>query len=119
MTCYDQAWYEEALAGAHAYVNGVVARLRAAQVEAEGEVRQEGNVAETIVQVADAGDSDLMVMSTRALIGPARAILGSTADAVVRTAHCPVMLMHRGDGADLTKSEFEPEPGSAPAIVNV
>ena len=40
---------------------------------------------------------------------PWLAILGSTADAVVRSAHCPVLLIHRDSGADETPSDFEPE----------
>jgi nucleotide-binding universal stress UspA family protein len=52
-------------------------------------------VAEAIVQAADTGNADLIVMSTRALTGPGRALLGSTADAVVRAADCPVLLIHR------------------------
>jgi hypothetical protein len=36
-------------------------------------------------------------MSTQALTGPARALLGSVADAVVRAAHCPVLLLHRAE----------------------
>jgi hypothetical protein len=34
-------------------------------------------------------------MSTEALTGAARAILGSVADAVVRAARCPVLLLRR------------------------
>ena len=109
MAYYDPAWDEEALAGARAYVHWVVSRLHAAHVDGEGEARQERMVAEAIVQSADSAESDLIVMSTRALTGPARAILGSTADAVVRAAHCPVLLIHRDDGADEVFGEFEPE----------
>jgi nucleotide-binding universal stress UspA family protein len=109
MAYYDPVWDEEALAGARAYVDGVVARLRAADVEADGAARQERMVAESIVQAADAAESDLIVMSTRALTGPARAILGSTADAVVRGAHCPVLLIHRQEAAGEVFSEFAPE----------
>ena len=110
MSYYDPAWDEETLTSARAYVDAVVARVRAANVDVEGEARQEPLVAGAIVGAADAAESDLIVMSTRALTGPARAILGSTADAVVRAAHCPVLLIHRDTGADETPSEFEPEP---------
>jgi nucleotide-binding universal stress UspA family protein len=34
-------------------------------------------------------------MSMHAVTGPARALLGSVADAVVRTSHCPVLLVKR------------------------
>jgi nucleotide-binding universal stress UspA family protein len=107
MSFYDPVWDEEALAGARAYVDGVVARVRAAKVDVEGEARQEPLVADAIVKAADAADADLIVMSTRALTGPARALLGSTADAVVRMAHCPVLLIHPTDGKEDSVEEFE------------
>ena len=45
--------------------------------------------------MAEEATADLIVMSTQALTGPARALLGSVADAVVRTANCPVLLLRR------------------------
>ena len=89
--------------------------MRAANIEAEGEARQEPLAAETIVARATAAEADLIVMSTRALTGPARALLGSTADAVVRLAHCPVLLIHRDD--DAAPSEYEPDTSAAAAPV--
>jgi len=109
MSYYDPTWDDEALASARTYVEGVVKRLRAAGVEADGDARQVPSVAEGIVHAADAANADVIVMSTRALTGPARAVLGSTADAVVRTAHCPVLLVHRGSEAEETATEFEPQ----------
>ena len=44
---------------------------------------------------SDARNIDLIVMSTEALTGAARAVLGSVADAVVRAARCPVLLLRR------------------------
>ena len=118
MAYYDPAWDEEALASARSYVDAVVARVRAANVDVEGEARQEPLVAGAIVVAADTANCDLIVMSTRALTGPARAILGSTADAVVRGAHCPVLLIHRDTTADEQPSEFEPEPASESTSVS-
>ena len=54
-----------------------------------------GDAAEQIVAEARQRDADLIVMSTHALTGPARALLGSVADAVVRTSHRPVLLVRR------------------------
>jgi nucleotide-binding universal stress UspA family protein len=119
MAYYDPAWDEEALAGARTYVDGVVKRLRAAKVQAEGEARQERLVPETIVQAAEAGNADLIVMSTRALTGPARALLGSTADAVIRAAHCPVLLIHRTPAAEKATGEFEPDTEMEPVPTTV
>jgi nucleotide-binding universal stress UspA family protein len=93
----DPAWDEEALASARSYVEGLVARLRQAGVEATGRALM-GQAAEGIVEVGNEVGADLIVMSTHGLTGPARTILGSVADAVVRTAHRPVLLLRRGAG---------------------
>jgi nucleotide-binding universal stress UspA family protein len=108
MSYYDPAWDEDALASARTYVDRVVKRLRTGQIPAEGEARQAPVVAQAIVQAADTSNADMIVMSTRALTGPARALLGSTADAVVRTAHCPVLLIHRTQAVDDVYGEVEP-----------
>jgi nucleotide-binding universal stress UspA family protein len=109
MSYYDPAWDEEALASARTYVAGVVKRLRGANIAAEGEARQDALVADSIVRAADTATADLIVMSTRALTGPARALLGSTADAVVRAAHCPVLLVQRTAETAGVVGEFEPK----------
>ena len=93
----DPAWDQGTLASARTYVDGIVTRLRGAGMLVDGEARLEPDVADTIVTVAEAAGADLIVMSTQALTGPARALLGSVADAVVRSSHCPVLLLHRAD----------------------
>ena len=95
MSYYDSTWDEEALAGAAAYVNALVGRLRERGLTAAGEAVLAPDVAAAIVGKADRDVVDLVVMSTHALTGPARALMGSVADAVVRIAHCPVLLVHR------------------------
>jgi nucleotide-binding universal stress UspA family protein len=92
---YDPAWDDDALANARAYVDAVATRLRGLGLSAEAEARMARGVAETIVEVAEQASLDMIVMSTQALTGPARALLGSVADAVARSAHCPVLLVHR------------------------
>jgi nucleotide-binding universal stress UspA family protein len=92
---YDPAWDEEALSAAQAYVGGLVKRLRGAGIEADGEALVAPEVASSIVQAAEEHTSDLIVMSTHALTGLQRALLGSVADAVVRTSACPVLLLRR------------------------
>jgi nucleotide-binding universal stress UspA family protein len=92
---YDSAWDDDALTAARTYVAAVCARLRGRGPVVEAEARMAPSVAEGIVDTADEGDADLIVMSTHALTGPARTILGSVADAVVRTSPCPVLLVKR------------------------
>jgi nucleotide-binding universal stress UspA family protein len=92
---YDPTWDDEALASARAYVDGLVGRLTVAGLIARGEARIASDVSADIVLAARAHEADLIVMSTHALTGLSRALLGSVADAVVRTAGCPVLLVHR------------------------
>lgn len=82
---------EAARAAAQSDVEELVARLREAGVTAEGRVRV-GRPAPQIVACAEAEAADAIVMSTRARRGLERALLGSVADEVVRTAHRPIML---------------------------
>jgi nucleotide-binding universal stress UspA family protein len=90
----DPAWDDEALTAARGYVESLAARLRHAGINAEGRAVL-GHVGETIVETASAVAADLIVMSTHALTGPARTLLGSTADEVVRTAQRPVLLLRQ------------------------
>jgi nucleotide-binding universal stress UspA family protein len=96
---YDPAWDEDTVAAAKANVHTVVARLRNSGVTAAGETYLAAGVAESVTEAADRHAVDLVVMSTRGLTGTARAVLGSVSDAVVRTAHCPVLLVHRTEAA--------------------
>jgi nucleotide-binding universal stress UspA family protein len=92
---FDPAWDDEALNAARTYVAGMVNQLHAAGVEADGDARLAPDIAASIVRSADEHASDMIVMSTSALTGLQRALLGSVADAVVRTSACPVLLLHR------------------------
>jgi nucleotide-binding universal stress UspA family protein len=94
-TYIDPGWIEEEHAAAERYVGGLVARLRGGGVAAEGRCAP-GRPGEAIVRTAAAVGADLVVMSTHALTGPRRALLGSVADEVVRTADRPVLLVRRG-----------------------
>jgi nucleotide-binding universal stress UspA family protein len=87
-------WHGEATAAAERYVGSLSARLGRGGLPTEGRTAV-GEVAPTIVRVAEEVDADLIVMSTHALTGPVRALLGSVADAVVRTAARPVLLVRR------------------------
>ena len=50
-----------------------------------------GSPARTIVEYADTNNFDLIVMGTHGRGGVAHLLLGSVAERVVRTAHCPVL----------------------------
>jgi nucleotide-binding universal stress UspA family protein len=85
---------EDALRGARTYVDGLVALVARAGVEARG-CAVAGPAAEAIVEVADGVDADLIVMCTRGRTGPTRVLLGSVADRVRRAAHQGVVLIGR------------------------
>lgn len=104
-TYIDPAWDEEALTSAQAYVTGLANRLHKVGIDAEARVEQGQRVDETIVGTADKVAADIVVMSTHALTGVARAILGSVADALVRTAGHPVLLVRQETVARLVESQ--------------
>lgn len=51
-----------------------------------------GNPYQTIVEAAERGNYDLIVLGTHGRTGVARALLGSVAERVVRHAPCPVLV---------------------------
>lgn len=57
------------------------------------EVIVHGDAAAEIVRVAEEQDVDLIVISSHGRTGIGRIIFGSTAEAVVRHAHCPVLVV--------------------------
>jgi nucleotide-binding universal stress UspA family protein len=73
---------DELLAAAHALVAAVTPVER---------VTREGEAADEIVRAAAEWDAELVVMGTRSRGRLASFLLGSTADAVVRRASCPVL----------------------------
>ena len=58
-----------------------------------------GNPADQIVAYAQDEGAGIIVMGSRGLGGIRRALMGSVSDAVVRHAHCPVMIV-RPEKAD-------------------
>jgi nucleotide-binding universal stress UspA family protein len=115
LSYYDPAWADDAaLASARGYVETLVSRLQATGLTVAGEAHM-GEIAANIVHVAQAQATDLIVMSTHALTGLPRAVLGSVADDVVRTADCPVLLIHRPVSAQAIKADEFSEVAPATA----
>jgi universal stress protein A len=69
----------------------LVARAKAARVRAAGLLREAGAAHEQIVRVARSKRVGLIVMGTHGRGGLAKALLGSVAERVVRTAPRPVL----------------------------
>jgi len=104
----DASWDNDARAAAHTYVSSLEERLREQGLGVTSEVVVARWVAETIVTRAEALSSDMIVMSSHALTGAARALFGSVADAVVRQAQCPVLVAHRPADADIVNVTDQP-----------
>jgi nucleotide-binding universal stress UspA family protein len=90
----DPEWEEEHRLAAQAYLDRLASALERAGYHASGQAVI-GRVAESIAEQAQVTGADLIVMSTHALTGPARGLLGSVADEVVRTADRGVLLVRR------------------------
>ncbi|HEY3061904.1 MAG TPA: universal stress protein [Chloroflexota bacterium] len=97
----DPSWDDDALRSAQSYVDALARRLRDVGIAAEAKAGA-GDVVRTIEEEADRIDADLIVIATHARVGAARATLGSTADALVRTAKRPVLLVRRQSHAPST-----------------
>ncbi|MCA9493135.1 MAG: universal stress protein [Myxococcales bacterium] len=83
-----------ALTGAKAGMERMVAEARHHGVEPLVVVRT-GPVVDTILEVADEHQGDLLVIGTHGRTGIARMMLGSVAEQVARRAKAPVMLIRR------------------------
>jgi len=62
-----------------------------APVKIEAEIAEGLNVAETLRITAEKIGADLIVMGTHGRTGVAHAFLGSVAERILRTVHCPVL----------------------------
>ena len=59
---------------------------------------REGNPANEVVAAAKALKADLIVLSSKGRSGISRMLMGSTAERIVRYAHCPVLTVRRQPG---------------------
>jgi nucleotide-binding universal stress UspA family protein len=95
---------------AEAYLAGVEARLSAAGVRTEAVVL-DGPAAEGILTVARRRRAALIAMTTHGRGGLGRLVFGSVADAVLRAAPSPVLLIRAGVGDQhATAQEVAGEP---------
>lgn len=88
------------LDGAQQGIDKAVASRSSSGVAIKGVVKQ-GETWRTIIETAEEMNADLIVMGTHGRRGLPRALLGSVAEKVVRTATVPVLTVHSGThGAD-------------------
>lgn len=74
------------------YTGDIESQLKAAGFRVSVLLR-EGPVADVILRVAEEIQADVIAMSTHGRTGPARWLLGSVADRVVRSSKVPVLLI--------------------------
>lgn len=79
-------------------------------------VVREGNPALGVVSAARTLKADLIVLSTTGRSGLSRALLGSTAERIVRHAHCPVLTVRRRRGAAPMPARSWKAPGYPPRL---
>ena len=89
-------------AAAETTLQYVASGLAAKGVAVDTTVRA-GAAADEIIAAATEGGADLIAMATHGRSGPARMILGSVADALVRNAHRPVLLVRRDGVAEASE----------------
>jgi len=77
-------------------IESQVKEATAQGVEVDGTVIM-GHASQVILDEAERLPADLIIMGTRGLTGFKHALLGSTAERVVRMAHCPVMTVKADD----------------------
>jgi nucleotide-binding universal stress UspA family protein len=85
-------WIRQIGAIARERVDAIVARVREGGVPVESELRQ-GRAWREIDAVARERDVDLIVVGSHGRHGLPRALLGSVAEKIVRTAPCPVLVI--------------------------
>ena len=90
---------DESVNLAHSEVERQVEKLRKAGVKAEAVVEISPSVDGTIVDIAESLHADLIVMGTHGHSALARAILGSTADRVLRGTRTPLLFARHEEQA--------------------
>lgn len=66
-------------------------------------VLTEGNAAQSIVEYAKKNAFDIIIMSTHGRTGIEHVVLGSVAERVVRSAHCPVLTVKSNESRTKSK----------------
>ena len=80
------------------YLEGVAGRIRALGVTVDCQ-EPEGDAADVIDELARTTGADLIALTTHARTGLGRLVMGSVADAIIRRAPCPVLVLRTHDDA--------------------
>lgn len=88
----NQTVVDEAKKSAEDYLDGAVSKLGAEGVRAYGHVVVDSQAGHAICSQCEELNADLVIMATHGRGGIRRALLGSTADKVIRSAHTPILV---------------------------
>jgi nucleotide-binding universal stress UspA family protein len=86
----------ERKSSAEQYLEEVISRVRQGEVEYKADVLV-GQVAESLVDYADANEVELILIATHGRSGISRLVRGSIAESVLRSAHVPVLMVRAQD----------------------
>ncbi len=83
-------------------LDGAVSRLKAQGVNATGRLvqAQTRDVARAIIEAADEGGADLIIVGRRGLSSLTAMIVGSVSYKLIHVARVPIMIAHWGDVSD-------------------
>ena len=98
---------EELCAEAEAYLVPVATELRANGIRVTTEVRRGDPVDEILAAVRDS-QADLVIMTTHGRTGVGRLLFGSVAEAVLRHADVPVILMRQTEVQIASRGPWQP-----------
>lgn len=98
---------EELSAEAEAYLLPVAAELRANGIRVTSEVRRGDPVDEILGAIRDS-KADLVIMTTHGRTGFGRLLFGSVAEAVLRHADVPVILMRQTEVQIASRGPWQP-----------
>jgi nucleotide-binding universal stress UspA family protein len=103
------------LEGAQAGLDKQVEQRRDSGVTLRSVIKQ-GDPYHMVNETAEEVGAGLIVMGTHGRKGLSRALIGSVAEKVVRTAHVPVLTVHVGD---MQKPSYVPQPVQNGRVENV
>jgi len=87
---------------AQALLNGAVSRLKARGVSVTGRVvqAQTRDVARAIIEAAENGGADMIIVGRRGLSSLTAMIVGSVSNKLIHVARVPIMVAHWADPSD-------------------
>jgi nucleotide-binding universal stress UspA family protein len=100
MPLYDPEWEDKVRRGEESDLKTVAEVVRERAGVSVQHALIDGPVVDALLRYAADVGADLVVMSTHGRSGIGRLVLGSVAEAVVRRAPCPVMLVRPRDGVE-------------------